>query len=352
MNSKVRNILLALMIVLIIYFEIHSCSENEIIVPEPRPVVNSVFNANDLYFINSSDGWIVGQRGTVARTSDGGDSWESEVIDSVDLNSVYFLDDMTGWIVGDKSAVYRTDDGGNSWIKAELNGLPGNDVLNDVHFFDQSTGYILGRQGLYKTVDGGVAWENNWLPVDENKGAWDFSMVDPERVFLLGTQWNLPDPELLYASGDGADTWDKIEGTNYSVLEGILTICFLDENTGWGAGAVIMKTEDGGCSWIRQKELVTIREIAFIDEDKGFAVGSDMMIKTCDGGETWVDMMGHDNRIADLRGIYFLDENYGWITGRGNKEVISGVTCQNSVLLSTVDGGETWKVRELQWKIE
>ena len=352
MNSKVRNILLALMIVLIIYFEIHSCSQDEVVMPGQESIQDCVFNANDLYFISSTRGWIVGQNGTVTRTSDGGESWESAVIDSVDLNCIYFVDSMNGWAVGENSSVYRSADGGENWEKLGLNGLPEGDFLTDVYFFDESTGYILGRQGLFKTMDGGVSWENNWLPVDQSKGAWDFSMVDPNRMFLLGSRWNLPDPELLYSSGDGANSWETIEGTNYSVLEGILTICFVNENTGWGAGSLIMKTEDGGRSWTTQRESTIVREIAFIDAARGFAVGGDRVCATSDGGETWSDIIENDDRIVDLRGIHFLDENYGWITGRGREKVIGGATSRNSVLLSTTDGGETWEVRELHWKIQ
>ncbi|MFO7914851.1 MAG: YCF48-related protein [Candidatus Krumholzibacteriales bacterium] len=352
MSSKVRNILLALMIVFIIYFEIHSCSEDNVVMPGPESIQNCVLNANDLYFISSSEGWIVGQEGTVARTTDGGDSWEPEVIDSVNLNSVYFVDSMNGWVVGENSSVYRSTDGGTSWQKLSPNGLPGGDFLAEVHFFDEMTGYILGRQGLYKTVDGGLNWHNNWLPIDQSKGAWDFSMVDPEMMFLLGSRWNLPDPELLYTSGDGAESWEKIEGTNYSVLEGIMTICFVNENTGWGAGSLIMKTEDGGRSWTTQKESATVREIAFIDENRGFAVGSNKICATFDGGETWAGILENDERIVDLRGIHFLDENYGWVTGRGREQVIGGISSRNSVLISTTDGGETWKIRELHWEIQ
>ncbi|MBD3178590.1 MAG: hypothetical protein GF417_02775 [Candidatus Latescibacteria bacterium] len=352
MNSKVRNILLALMIILIIYFEIHSCSENEVLVPEPEVVENIVYNASDLYFINSREGWIVGQMGTVARTADGGESWESEVIDSLNLNSIYFVDNMNGWIVGEESSLYRTTNGGDTWQKIEPEGLPGDDIFNDVYFLDVTAGYILGRQGLYKTVNGGDAWENNWLPVDESKGAWDFCMVDPERIFLLGSRWNQPDPELLYSSGDGADTWVQVEGTNYSILEGILTIFFIDENNGWGAGARIMKTADGGNSWITQENSTLVRDIAFVDQDRGFTVGADRIATTADGGETWTEILENDDRIVDLRSIYFLDENYGWIAGRGREEVMGGITCQNSLLISTTNGGASWEVKELPWKIE
>lgn len=68
---------------------------------------------NDIVFINSYLGWVVGDNGTILHTSDGGQSWiyqESGTSDN--LQSVYFVDQNYGWICGDNYIILHTDNGG------------------------------------------------------------------------------------------------------------------------------------------------------------------------------------------------------------------------------------------------
>lgn len=356
MDNKIRNILLALMIILFIYFEIHSCSEDTILLPEStsQELESTVYNANDVFFLDTENGWIVGQSGTVARTNDGGESWVPSVVDSVELLSVFFVDKDQGWIVGRNGTVLNSRDGGREWTRATFNGFPEDDDLYRVKFLNESTGFVLGHKGIYRTSDGGANWQNNWVPVDPYRGAWDMSVIDEHNIYLLGTRWNEPDPEVLYRSVDGGLTWNVVEGTNVSKLRGILTIYFVDGTTGWGGGGAVLKTEDGGSSWISQVGIAEVRRLYFKDEMNGLAVGNSKLIITEDGGNTWADILSGDERITDLRSIFFIDQVNGWVVGRGIEEEIEGEgsTCNYSVLMRTRDGGENWTVKYLPWIVD
>jgi len=68
---------------------------------------------NDITFIDSNNGWAVGDSGTILHTSDGGNNWEFQESGTIaDLNSVYFVDENYGWICGDSSIILHTDNGG------------------------------------------------------------------------------------------------------------------------------------------------------------------------------------------------------------------------------------------------
>ncbi|MCD6380285.1 hypothetical protein J7M07_07575 [bacterium] len=354
MKNKTRNILLAIVLIFFIYFEIHSCSENTVTAPEDiQTTIESVLShANNVFFVDRDTGWLVGQEGTVARTTDGGKNWKGSKVDNVNFLGVYFMNSSCGWIVGEKGKIYRTENGGMNWNLVVFNGYPG-DNLHGVKFMNKSLGFVLGDHGVYRTDDGGVNWQNNWIPVVQDRNAWGMSVIDSSRAFLLGSRFNEADPEIMYKTEDSGKSWATVEGTNFSILRGVFTIYFVNADTGWGGGSVLLKTEDGGKTWVSQQDgPAEIRDFFFKGKMMGFAVGNDKIIRTVDGGDNWSEIMPGDERIVDMRDICFVDDDYGWIVGRGREEVIDDVLYSYSVVLNTTDGGESWTVKELPWKIQ
>jgi photosystem II stability/assembly factor-like uncharacterized protein len=347
-----RSVLTALMIILFILFESHSCSEDEPVGPEqPAEAGNELLGANDIFFLDADHGWIVGRMGTALVTEDGGESWTPVTIDALDIRGVHFFDDSSGWVVGSEGSLYHSDDGGYSWQNHVFTGLPQEDDLFEVRFINESEGYILGYHGVFVTDDGGIGWTNNWLPIIESRGAWSMSVVDDDHAFLLGSRYNDSDPELLYHTSDGGSRWYPVPGSNASILRGIVTIEFLDTQTGWAGGGAVMKTTDGGHTWTTQLETATVREFFILDESTVFGVGRRAIIHTIDGGGSWIDLAPEDERIVDLRAVHFIDGLRGWVVGKGREEVVDGRSIVRTVLLGTIDGGRTWSVREFSYDI-
>ena len=60
-------------------------------------------NFTDLHFAGAERGWIVGEKGTIVHTNDGGKTWErQETGTEGDFKAVYFTNPRYGWAVGDK----------------------------------------------------------------------------------------------------------------------------------------------------------------------------------------------------------------------------------------------------------
>ncbi|MDZ7860151.1 MAG: YCF48-related protein [Candidatus Krumholzibacteriota bacterium] len=351
MRDRRRNILLALLIIFFIYFEIHSCSEDSVTAPDmssekPEGVL---YKANNVFFVDKDNGWIVGEEGTVARTADGGKNWIGSRIECGNLFGVYFLDSDNGWIVGEDGNIYRTEDGGVEWMPISFDDFTDDDLYG-VEFVNDSLGFVLGTHGVYRTEDKGATWENNWNSVVQERNAWGMSIIDSNHAYMLGSMFNESDPEIMYKTENGGRSWETVDGTNFSALRGLLTINFVDANTGWGGGSVLLKTEDGGKTWVSQLNNAEIRRFFFKNHMNGFAVGNDKIIKTVDGGNTWTEIMPEDERIVDMRDIYFVDDNYGWIVGRGPEEVIDGNLYVYSIVLKTTDGGDNWTLQKLPWE--
>ncbi len=344
--------MLVLMIILFIYFEIHSCSEDTPLAPSPEDQTadNLIYRAMDIHFSDRLNGWAIGYNGTMMKTTDGGETWEGVTVDSGDFRDIQFIDNKRGWIAGRDGAFYRTVDG-HSWERVIPFGYPEDEDFSNVWFQGDSLGFVQGLLGVYRTEDGGEEWNNYWLPLVPYKGAWDMSIVDDMEGYLLGTQWMEQDPILLYHTVDGGLNWRPVFGSRSSTLIGVLSISFFEDGVGWAGGGVIMKTTNGGQSWETQLDPAIVREFFFLDEQCGFAVGGASVVKTVDGGANWIDVSPGDERVKDLRNAYFFDENTGWVIGLGHEVTEGSSTFQKSVLLETTDGGSSWTVREFSFDV-
>jgi photosystem II stability/assembly factor-like uncharacterized protein len=345
-----KSVLLALCIILFIYFEIHSCSQDHITAPVEKPPVKSMIcSATDVYFHDQDFGCIAGALGTMIETADGGKTWKGEVIDKGNLTGIQFIDRSTGWIVGKGGTIRTTIDGGATWTAAGQTGLSTGEDYYRLAFFNRNLGYVLGYHGVYKTEDGGASWVNNWLPTVPYRGAWGMSFADDSTGYVLGSRYTDPDPAILYRTTDGGATWTPVQSATSSTLRTVLVISFIDRMTGWAGGGVIMKTTDGGESWATQVAAATVREFCFLSGTYGFAVGGKTILRTKDGGATWVNVTPNDSRVKDLRSVCFLDGLNGWVAGRGPDEQVGAKLYKHSILLRTRDGGDTWTVEDFPY---
>jgi photosystem II stability/assembly factor-like uncharacterized protein len=72
------------------------------------------------------------------------------------LNGAYLLDSGVGFVVGDAGTIVKTTDAGMTWSPLTSGTTNG---LHDVYFFDATQGVAVGELGLIlRTTDGGAAW--------------------------------------------------------------------------------------------------------------------------------------------------------------------------------------------------
>lgn len=89
-----------------------------------------------------------------------------------------------------------------------------------------------------------------------------------------------------------------------------------------------------------------INKLLFITPSSGYIIGNNgKIMHTSDSGKTWQRQTSGTS--SHLNSIFFLNENTGFISGRG----MSGLGCigpdcyKGSVFLKTVDGGTHWEKR-------
>ena len=269
------------------------------------------------------------QRGTWGRQRTGTMAW---------FHAVFFLDQNRGWIVGSKGAVLQTRDGGNTWT-ARAGSTE--DVVRDIFFIDDQNGWMVcevnayqlktkeePRAYLMKTTDGGEHWKRI-----EIKG-FDIDSVLVRAVFSRKDRgWTFGDAGQIYTTHDAGETWVALRSpTRHLLLGGI----FVDDDRGWlvGAGATIIQTSDGGDTWYQStlpqvEKSTRFTATSFADNRKGWAVGSaGSVYRTVNGGRTWQPQQSSVD--VDLFDVKFVDALEGWAVGA------------EGTIIHTTDGGEHW----------
>src|SRR5512136_2915054 len=80
----------------------------------------------------------------------------------VSPRAMYFLDRREGWLVGDKGAILHTWDGGRHW-RVQASNV--DESLAGIHCSDRSHCYAIGECGtVVSTRDGGTHWSELSIP--------------------------------------------------------------------------------------------------------------------------------------------------------------------------------------------
>lgn len=216
------------------------------------------------------------------------------------------------------------------------------DFLWDIFYSDANNGWIASSDGIYHTTDGG----NNWqIQVSPYISAYSTFFLDNNNGWAVGN--------IILHTSNGGNNWGWVQqpsGTN----EALLDVCFTDINHGIcvGSNGVILRTADGGNNWSTQNSQPgpTLNSVWFIDNNNGIAVGEDAgsptfsptIIKTTDGGITWMEQNpGLFFFSADLNDVCFVNSNVGYAVGT---ELEYPTFRSKGLILKTVDGGASWSI--------
>ena len=98
---------------------------------------------HSIKFINENTGFAAGVPG-LFKTTDQGITW-NKIIDGFMGFSVEFCDSLIGCTAGNYGRIYKTSDGGNSWIN---NNIQTESALNNICISDNTHTWIVGNGGI------------------------------------------------------------------------------------------------------------------------------------------------------------------------------------------------------------
>jgi photosystem II stability/assembly factor-like uncharacterized protein len=282
-----------------------------------------------VFFLDQNRGWVVGSRGTVLTTENGGSSWSIATRPTEDtIRDIYFADEQNGWLVcerniydlrsNDEARAYllRTGDAGQSWTRVNMGGVDAR--LTRAIFTRSGRGWAFGEAGaIYTTNDLGT----NWIKLQA-----------PTRFLLLGgafiddSGWLVGAGSTILQTSDAGETWHH---ARLSVANDVRfnATSFANARLGWavGSGGAIYRTINGGRSWQAQTSGVSadLLDVKFLDSVEGWSVGAEgTVLHTTDGGLHWIS-----ERTATphtLERIFFADRTHGWAVGFGGTIITYG----------------------------
>jgi len=174
-------------------------------------------------------------------------------------------------------------------------------------------------------------------PGDFKSSDWKWQNPYPQgnplySVKFLSTDvgWSVGECGTILKTTDGGTTWIQQSSKTTNVL---LSVSFTDSNNGTVVGdfGTILKTTNGGSTWSSQSSGTTnaLYGIIFTDVNTGTAVGyNGTILKTTNGGTTWIPQSSGTSKT--LFGVSFTDSNSGTIVG------------DEGMILRTVNGGSSW----------
>lgn len=258
------------------------------------------------------------------------------------FDDVFFIDNNVGWAAnGYYASVYKTIDGGKNWTE-QLNesNLGSNYYFRNIEFLNANIGFLGTLNGtFFKTIDGGTNWSEITNITPNPSALCGLNAVGTSTIYGCGAYFT---PAHVVKSIDSGDTWQFIDMSAYA--NALVEIYFLTEDIGFvcgrnDTGATILKTTDGGQSWLELYNSNTAGEyfwkIQVLESNPNIIFGSisavapnlGKLVKSIDGGSTW---SSYDAPETDIQAVGFINENKGWMGGH------------TTGFYETLDGGQSW----------
>ena len=263
-------------------------------------------NLNNVKFINPNTGTIVGQSGTILKTTNAGTNWVSQTSGTTNhLFGTYFLNANTGWAVGDIGTILYTTNGGSTWI-TQTSGTYYQ--LRQISFLNATTGYIVAWYGtILKTTNGGSSWAS--LNTGTSNNLLGISFANGSTGFAVG--WY----GTVIKTTNGGNNWTILSSGTTSTLE---DVTFFDTQTGIivGENGNTQRTTNGGANWTTQNSGTGNWISGITSPHANFAsmVGELGIVRTTtNAGTNWYAQTSNTGNW--LNKIFYVDTLNGWGVG-------------------------------------
>ncbi|HYF24592.1 MAG TPA: YCF48-related protein [Baekduia sp.] len=239
-----------------------------------------------------------------------------------------------GYAVGDFGTLLATDDAGATWSGLRSGTFQ---ALTEVQAVDADTMVAGGGCVARRSDDGGRSFSRiAFTPVEASCREPLVAMAFPaERTgFLI-----LADGTVLQTNDGGTEFAQKtaIPGSRSApggAQNRPADAAFTSTTTGVVAiGGQLYRTVDGANSWSLVADAQRlVRSVVFVDANVGYAVGTgSLVLTTTDGGATWKGLEAKAPAPLDLATIRCA-----------SAELCVAATVGGNVLARTADGGATW----------
>ena len=207
--------------------------------------------------------------------------------------------------------------------------------LNRIQFVNSQTGWAGGYQAipvqytLIKSTNGGASWFNQTLNLPSGNRIISLFFLDANTGWICGA-------DGFFKTTNGGDNY--FTQTSPSIVT--YDCYFVNALTGWAVGLTgstgkVDKSTDGGNTWTTQTSNISQYEqlfsVHFEDLMTGWCAGYSTIIKTTNGGVNWTPQ-SHP-ACSNITCIYAVSSNNAW------------VSAEAGTVLSTTNGGTDWVLK-------
>ena len=251
------------------------------------------------------------------------------------------VDPDTAWVVGGPdpsgyATIYHTSNGGGTWNRMGATAQMPEVGLQKVATFGDNRIWAVGFGVILHSRDGGATWTNQ-VPSDYATNLFQ-GVATPDGVNVWVTGNTVGDYATILKSTNGGASWIRQRGSadDVQLLDHILDISTVDTNTAWAIGGTqrgvnwaVLATTNGGSTWTRHSYgNGDGNGIHAVDASTIWAVSDNNTTWSADGGTSWQVI----HSPTDTMGISAVDSRLAWAVSAG----------QFAVIQWTTNGGSTW----------
>ncbi|MEZ4648031.1 MAG: YCF48-related protein [Candidatus Eisenbacteria bacterium] len=268
-------------------------------------------------------GFATGADGDWLRTSDDGVTWTREASPlgafsydvEVDANGLGF-----GAGVGDGTTLARTTDGGDTWTHHQVHpsfvGSPAGFEFPSADVVWAAFQGTNTADRVFRSTDAGLTWESRSNGIASNADPIEsISFVSPDHGYVAGG-WLSAQSKLLRTTNGGLD-WEPVPFP--STIFRIWDMYWPSFDHGFlAARDTVYETTDGGATWTTNLE-TDVYEMSWRDPQRGAAYFylSPAFQVTVDGGSSWIDVeVPWSTGILDIE---WVSDSRLWIAGPGSR---------------------------------
>ncbi len=273
----------------------------------------SAFTISSLTFPSDTSGFAVGgdpfnNKPFLLRTDDG-ENWYEIKIDTIKryLTAIDFINPSRGYISSMEGFVYRFMVDSAVPLKTKFP-----EHLYDIRAFDSATVYAAGINGtLLKTSSGDTTWKK--LATNTTKHLFSMFFFNKNSGYAVGD-----DGVMLRIAAGG----NQVTKVTTSQTVPLYDIYFKNDDIGFIVGyngRIVRVDRSSGVELftpIPSGVTTPLNEVWFANNDVGYIAGEGgVVLKTTDGGQSWLPQ--HSGTQNGLRTLFFRDEYEGWMAGAG-----------------------------------
>ncbi len=276
----------------------------------------------------------VGERGSVARSTDVGASWHDISFGNSSVLRSVTTEKNIALTSGSRGSILRSEDGGKTWkVVRDRGGNVRSIAIRGKLAIAAGSGELIGKTrkpSILYSNDAGKTWkEADSIPQpakSEQKNSWyGLTITDKGVAIAVG------DYGRIFRSEDGGKTWQKTKSSaaGFDQLRGIASYKDVVIVVGNTVSSILRSTDGGKTNTWKTLKTATSLQGIFLRDSVAIAVGSDgVILRSTDQGATWDETVPSGTK-ALLRSISMSGD-------------IAIAVGEDSTILRSTDKGKTW----------